>query len=51
MDTAAIDGLLEQAVSTGALPGVVAMVGDREGTLYEGCLRTAERGERRARAR
>lgn len=36
MDTAAIDGLLEQAVSTGALPGVVAMVGDREGTLYEG---------------
>jgi methyl acetate hydrolase len=36
MDTAAIDGLLEQAVSTGALPGVVAMVGDRDGTLYEG---------------
>ena len=36
MDTAAIDGALEQAVSTGALPGVVAMVGDREGTLYEG---------------
>jgi methyl acetate hydrolase len=36
MDTSAIDGLLDQAVSTGALPGVVAMVGDREGTLYEG---------------
>jgi methyl acetate hydrolase len=36
MDTAAIEALLEQAVSTGALPGVVAMVGDREGTLYEG---------------
>lgn len=36
MDTAAIDGALEQAVSTGALPGAVAMVGDREGTLYEG---------------
>jgi CubicO group peptidase (beta-lactamase class C family) len=36
MDTSAIDGLLEQAVSAGALPGVVAMVGDREGTLYEG---------------
>jgi methyl acetate hydrolase len=36
MNTAAIDGLLEQAVSTGALPGVVATVGDREGTLYEG---------------
>jgi methyl acetate hydrolase len=36
VNTAGIDGLLEQAVSTGALPGVVAMVGDREGTLYEG---------------
>ena len=36
METAAIDGLLEQAVSAGVLPGVVAMVGDREGTLYEG---------------
>jgi len=36
MDSAAIDGLLEQAVSSGALPGVVAMVGDHEGTLYEG---------------
>jgi len=36
VDTAAIDGLLEQAVSTGALPGVVAMVGGREETLYEG---------------
>jgi methyl acetate hydrolase len=36
MDTAAIDDLLKQAVGTGALPGVVAMVGDREGTLYEG---------------
>ena len=36
MDTAAIDRLLDQAVSTGALPGVVALVGDREGTVYEG---------------
>ena len=36
MDTAAIDGLLERAVSAGALPGVVAIVGDREGTVYEG---------------
>jgi methyl acetate hydrolase len=36
METAAIDGLLEQAVSAGVLPGVVAMVGDRKGTLYEG---------------
>jgi len=36
VDTAVIDGRLAQAVSAGALPGVVAMVGDREGTLYEG---------------
>jgi CubicO group peptidase (beta-lactamase class C family) len=36
MDTAAINGLLERAVSTGALPGIVALVGDRDGTLYEG---------------
>ena len=36
MDTAAIDRLFEQAVIGGVLPGVVAMVGDREGTLYEG---------------
>jgi methyl acetate hydrolase len=36
MDAGTINGLLEQAVSSGALPGVVAMVGDREGTLYEG---------------
>ncbi len=36
MNSAAIDGLLEQAVGAGSLPGVVAMVGDRKGTLYEG---------------
>jgi CubicO group peptidase (beta-lactamase class C family) len=36
MDFAAIDGLLEQAVRAGAFPGVVAMVGDRKGMLYEG---------------
>ena len=36
MDTAGIDGLLDQAVASGALPGVVAIVGDRDGTLYEG---------------
>lgn len=36
MDTAGIDGLLDQAVASGALPGVVATVGDRDGTLYEG---------------
>jgi methyl acetate hydrolase len=38
MDTAAMGGLLDQAVNTGAMPGVVAMVGDREGTLYEGAF-------------
>src|SRR5207244_12705050 len=36
MDTAAIDGLLERAVEEGAVPGVVAVAGDRDGTLYEG---------------
>lgn len=36
MDVAAIDQLLERAVIAGVLPGVVAIVGDREGTLYEG---------------
>jgi methyl acetate hydrolase len=36
MDTVTIDGLLSHAVGAGALPGVVAVVGDREGTLYEG---------------
>jgi methyl acetate hydrolase len=51
MDTAAIDGLLEQAVGTGALPGVVAMVGDREGTLYEGVYgRLSVAGDEPARA-
>jgi len=36
MDGRAIDGLLEQAVRAGALPGVVAIAGDRDGVLYEG---------------
>lgn len=36
MDTGAIDRLLAQSVSSGALPGVVAVVADRDGTLYEG---------------
>ncbi len=31
-----IDDILQSAVATGAVPGVVAMVGDRDGTLYEG---------------
>src|SRR5262249_49917554 len=36
MNPTVADGLLEQAVSSGAFPGVVAMVGDRDGVLYEG---------------
>jgi CubicO group peptidase (beta-lactamase class C family) len=36
MNSAAIDGLLAQAVQDGSLPGVIATVGDGEGVLYEG---------------
>lgn len=36
MDTAGIDGLLEGAVAEHVVPGVAAVAGDREGTLYEG---------------
>jgi len=36
MDTAAIDGLLEQGARERAVPGVVAAACDRDGTLYEG---------------
>jgi methyl acetate hydrolase len=51
MDSAAIDGLLDQAVSAGALPGVVAMVCDREGTIYEGVYgRLSVEGDEPARA-
>jgi methyl acetate hydrolase len=51
VDSAAIDGLLGQAVSSGALPGVVAMVGGREGTLYEGvCGRLSVENDEPARA-
>src|SRR3954471_2477527 len=38
MDTRAIDTLLQQAVAEGVLPGVVAVVGDRDGTRYEGTV-------------
>jgi methyl acetate hydrolase len=51
MDTGAIDGLLERAVEEGAVPGVVAVAGDREGTLYEGARgRLSVDGEARVRA-
>ena len=38
MSTSEIDGLLQRAVADRALPGVVAMVGDRDGTTYEGAF-------------
>lgn len=38
MDDTGIDGLLEGAVAGGALPGVVAVAGDRDGGLYEGAF-------------
>ena len=38
MDSSNIDGLLRGAVENGAVPGVVAVAGDRDGTLYEGAF-------------
>ncbi len=38
IDGNAINQLLENAVSGGALPGAIAVVGDRDGTLYEGAF-------------
>jgi CubicO group peptidase (beta-lactamase class C family) len=38
METSNIDGLLRQAAADGRVPGVVAVAGDREGTLYEGAF-------------
>jgi CubicO group peptidase (beta-lactamase class C family) len=35
-DPATIDGLLERACTEGVVPGVVAMVADRDGVVYEG---------------
>ncbi len=36
--SATIDGLLEQAVADGVFPGVVVIVGDRDGVRYEGAF-------------
>jgi methyl acetate hydrolase len=36
MDTSGIDSLLAQATEEQTVPGVVAVAGDRDGTLYEG---------------
>jgi len=50
IDGDAINGLLENAVAGGALPGVIAVVGDRDGTLYEGAFgRLSVDGEEPAR--
>ncbi len=38
MSTSDIDELLQRAVAERALPGVVAMVGDRDGVIYEGAF-------------
>ena len=38
MDSSTIDVLLQGAVDKGAVPGVVAVVGDRDGSLYEGAF-------------
>jgi hypothetical protein len=36
--TAELDAVLRQAVERGAVPGVVAVVGNREGVVYEGAF-------------
>ena len=38
MDSSTIDVLLQGAVDKGAVPGVVAVAGDRDGTMYEGAF-------------
>lgn len=46
MDRRRLDEPMQEAVSAGALPGVVAAVGDRDGVLYEGAFgRLAVNGE------
>ena len=35
---AAMEAALQQAVASGAVPGVVALAGDRDGTLYQGAF-------------
>lgn len=40
MDSGTIDGILTAAATDGSLPGVVAVVGDADGVLYEGTAGT-----------
>jgi CubicO group peptidase (beta-lactamase class C family) len=51
IDSTAIDGLLADAASDGTFPGVIAVAGDRDGTLYEGAFgRLSVDGEETVRA-
>ena len=43
MRHAALDTLLQNAVATGAVPGVVALAGNASGILYQGAFGTADR--------
>jgi CubicO group peptidase (beta-lactamase class C family) len=45
--TAAIDKVLADAVARGDIPGVVAMVTDRRGIVYQGAFGVADTGTRR----
>jgi CubicO group peptidase (beta-lactamase class C family) len=47
MDSTSIDALLNGAVEKGAAPGVVAVAGDRHGTLYEGAFGKLAVGDER----
>jgi CubicO group peptidase (beta-lactamase class C family) len=38
MDASTIDGLLRQAASDGAVPGVIAVAGNADGVIYEGAF-------------
>ena len=39
----AIDGLLKGAAESQAVPGVIGVVGDRDGVLYEGAFGVPQR--------
>jgi methyl acetate hydrolase len=44
LDPAALDAILERAVAEGRVPGVAAVVTDRDGTLYEGTAGVLQEG-------
>ncbi len=43
--TSALDTILERSAASGEVPGVVAMVGNRDGVLYEGAFGLRRSGE------